>query len=71
MSRISNIVLILSFVIGASACGGGWSGYYIPVDTELKPFVAPEADELVDDASEEDEGDYEDYEDEEDAPATK
>lgn len=75
MHRFTNVLVALSLAVGLAACGGGYSGFVIPIETELKPWVAPEADELVadDDEEDEDEGDnYEDYADEEDAtPAAK
>lgn len=69
MHRFTNVLVALSLAAGLAACGGGYSGFIIPVETDLKPWVAPEADELVaDDEEEEEDGeDYEDYEDEEDA----
>ena len=70
MNRFTNVLVALSLAIGLAACGGGYSGFLIPIETDLKPWVAPEADELVaddDEEDEEDEEDYEDYEDEEEA----
>jgi hypothetical protein len=72
MHRFTNIFVALFLAAGLAACGGGYSGFIIPVESDLKPWVAPEADELVEDGDEdEDDGeDYEDYEDEEgDEPA--
>ena len=72
MHRFTNVLVALSLAIGLAACGGGYSGFLIPIETELKPWVAPEADELVadDDEDEEDGEEYEDYEDEEEDEAT-
>ncbi len=73
MNRLANIFVALCLAAGLTACGGGYSGFIIPVESELNPFVAPEADELVsnDTAEAGDDEDYEDYEDEEggDEPA--
>ena len=71
MQKFAKILASLSLVLSATACGGGYSGFLIPVDTELRPFVAPETDELVEEEEdeEEEEGDYEDYEDEEEESA--
>ena len=75
MHRFTNVLIALTLATGLAACGGGYSGFIIPIESELKPWVAPEADELVADEEEEDYEDYEDYEDEEedeeqkDAPA--
>jgi len=74
MNRFANVVIAVCFAAGLAACGGGYSGFIIPVESELNPWVAPEADEILpasaDDDAGEDEGDYEDYEDEEDADTT-
>lgn len=70
MNRLPKIFLALSFTLGAAACGGGNSGFLIPADTGLNPYVAPETDELLggeETGSEEE--DYEDYEDEEEEGA--
>lgn len=76
MHRFTNVLVALSLAFGLAACGGGYSGFLIPIETKLKPWVAPEADELVADSDDEeavDEVDFEDYEDyedgEENAPA--
>ena len=67
MHRFTNVLVALTLAAGLAACGGGYSGFIIPVESELKPWVAPEADELASDDTEEgDEEDYEDYEDYED-----
>lgn len=77
MHQFMNILVALTLAGGLAACGGGYSGYTIPIETELKPWVAPEADELLNEEEEEDQADYEDYEDEEEdevtapAPAVK
>ncbi len=73
MNRFANVFVAVSLAVGLAACGGGYSGFIIPVESELNPWVAPEADEFVteDTAGDSDE-DYEDYEDEEEgeeAPA--
>jgi hypothetical protein len=72
MHRLSNILLALTLAGGLAACGGGYSGFKIPIESELKPWVSPEADELLGEDDDDDE-DYEDYVDEEDgdAPAAK
>ncbi len=77
MYRLPKIFLVLSFAASAAACGGGNSGFLMPVDTALNPFVAPETDEII---AEEESGEeeYEEYADEEEetpasapvAPAT-
>ena len=72
MHRFMNLLAALSLVAGLSACGGGYSGFVIPQETKLKPWVVPSADELIPEEEEEDSGDdadSEDYEDEEDAEA--
>ena len=77
MNRCVRAIALLSMTLAIGACGAPtWSGFYLPVDSDLKPFVAPGADELVveDAADSGDEGgdyeDYEDYEEEaEEAPA--
>ncbi|MBL4632561.1 MAG: hypothetical protein JKY56_01740 [Kofleriaceae bacterium] len=63
MYRLPKIFLVLSFAASAAACGGGNSGFLMPTDTALNPFVAPETDELI--AEDESEEEYEEYEDEE------
>ncbi len=67
MNRLPKLLLSLFFTAGLLACGGGKSGFLIPTDTALNPFVAPEAGELIADegADDEEEEEYEDYEDEE------
>lgn len=68
MHRFTNILVALTLAAGLTACGGGYSGFIIPVESDLKPWVAPEADEFMEEDEDEDDGeDYEDYEDEEDA----
>lgn len=73
MHRFTNLFVALFMAAGLAACGGGYSGFIIPVESDLKPWVEPEADEFL--GEDEDEGDdgeedYEDYEDEEgDEPA--
>jgi hypothetical protein len=42
------------------ACGGSDEKYYIPVDTQLQPYAAPEADDLVADGSKSDGDDADD-----------
>lgn len=69
MNQFTNILIALSFAVGLAACGGGNSGYIIPVESELKPWVAPETDDIIEVEDADDDEDYEDYEDEEDAPA--
>jgi hypothetical protein len=66
MNRFTNVLVALSLAIGLAACGGGYSGFVIPIETELKPWVAPEADELVADEDEGEDEEYEEYEDYED-----
>lgn len=67
MNRFANALFALCFAAGLTACGGGYSGFIIPVESELNPWVAPEADDLVSNGADEAavEDDYEDYEDEE------
>ena len=50
-----------------TACGGGNSGYVIPQETSLKPWVEPDLSEFDDTETvgAEELEDYEDYEDEE------
>ncbi len=70
MHRFTNLIVALFLAAGLSACGGGYSGFIIPIESDLKPWVEPEAEELLgtDDDEDEDDGeDYEDYEDYEDA----
>lgn len=71
MRRFTNILVALTLATGLAACGGGYSGFVIPVESGLKPWVAPEAEELAsDDADDEgDDEDYQDYEDEDDTSA--
>ena len=79
MHRFTHVLAPLAFALSLAACGGGNSGYIIPIETELKPWVAPEAEELVAEEDEGEEEEFEDYEDEEEeaeaapaaAPATK
>lgn len=70
MNRFAKVLVALCFATGLTACGGGgYSGFILPQESELKPWVAPEAEDLLPaDGSEDagDEGDYEDYEDYED-----
>lgn len=68
MNRFTNVLVALTFAAGLTACGGGYSGFIIPIESELKPWVAPEADELVDEDDEEEE-EYEEYVDEEEEDA--
>ncbi len=74
MNRFANAIVALCFAAGLTACGGGYSGFILPVESELNPWVAPATDEILpgEDATETsgDDGDYEDYEDEEDGGAT-
>jgi hypothetical protein len=67
MNRLANVFVALCLATGLTACGGGYSGFIIPVESELRPWSAPEADELISDGTPEagDDEDYEDYEDEE------
>lgn len=71
MNRLANVFVALCLAAGLTACGGGYSGFIIPVESELKPWAPPEADDLVSDGTPEatDDSDYEDYEDEEDGDA--
>ena len=69
MNRYSHGLLALCFFAGLTACGGGYSGFVIPVESELKPWVAPEADEILPAEEGSDDEDYEDYEDEEEDEA--
>ena len=69
MKRFTNVLVALTFAAGLTACGGGYSGFLIPIESELKPWVAPEADELVDDDDCEEEEEYEEYVDEEEEEA--
>ncbi|MCP4445990.1 MAG: hypothetical protein GY811_11685 [Myxococcales bacterium] len=74
MRRFAKVFVALCLTAGLTACGGGYSGFILPVESDLNPWVAPEADELISDGgpAQEDDGDYEDYEDEEgdaEAPA--
>jgi hypothetical protein len=65
------VILSVGLSFGLAACGGGSSSYRVPVDSELKPFVAPEAEDLVaDDGVEDDENDSEDAAESSDKPAT-
>ncbi len=64
MNRFTKLLVALSMSAGLAACGGGYSGFIIPVESDLKPWVAPEAEDLVAE-DDEDEEDFEDYEDEE------
>ncbi len=66
MNRFTNVFIALSLAAGLAACGGGYSGFLIPIESDLKPWVAPEADELVASDDDDDDEDYEEYEDEED-----
>lgn len=45
MVRFISLLSILTTMFLA-ACGGGYSGYHLPVETELKPFRAAEAEDL-------------------------
>lgn len=68
MNRFAKAFVALCFSAGLTACGGGYSGYIIPVESELNPWVAQESDEILPQdgsAADADEGDYEDYEDDE------
>ena len=66
MNRLANVFVALCLAAGLTACGGGYSGFIIPIESELNPWVAPEADEFATDTAEAGgDDDYEDYEDEE------
>lgn len=70
MHRILSGITIVTLCSLLIACGGGKSAFLVPVDTKLRPWVAPETDELVSSetmSGEEEFEEYEDYEDEEDA----
>jgi hypothetical protein len=67
MNRFTNVLVALTLAAGLAACGGGYSGFLIPIESELNPWVAPEADELADEDEEEEE--YEEYVDEEEEDA--
>lgn len=47
MSRFSNLPQFIVVLTLGVACGGGRSGYHLPQETALKPFVVPSEEELV------------------------
>jgi hypothetical protein len=67
MHRFTNILGGLSLAFLLTACGGGYSGFVIPVETELKPWAVPSEEEILERLGmESDEGTddaYEEYED--------
>ncbi len=66
MNRFASVIAAVSLAASLAACGGGYSGFILPVESELNPWVAPEADEFIaEDVPAESDEDYEDYEDEE------
>lgn len=76
MHRLYNVIGALALAALLVACGGGgYSGFVIPQETELKPWVAQSEDEILERAGIDniDDGagggdfvEYEDYEDESD-----
>lgn len=55
-SRLAPLVVALAMAAVPAACGGS-SSYHLPVDSQMKPFAKPDADDLV---SSDDDSDYED-----------
>jgi len=41
------LFLLAALALGLLGCGGSDEKYYIPADNELRPFAAPEEDELT------------------------
>ena len=39
--------LPISLALALVGCGGGYSGFIIPQETELKPWTAPTEDEIL------------------------
>ena len=58
-SWLAPLVVALALAAVPAACGGS-SSYHLPVNSQLKPFVKPDADDLV---SSDDDSDYEDMSD--------
>jgi len=63
LRRAKALLIAASFAL--PACGGLSTGK-VPVDSEMKPWEAPDEDELV--GSDDDDGDDDDMEDEEPEP---
>lgn len=55
----TRLSLLTMLALVFAACGGSDETYYLPADSQIKPFVAPEADDIAGegDADAEDEGD--------------
>jgi len=56
--RLFSVASLAALALAVLGCGGSDEKYYIPADTELRPFTPPEQDELGGDDEADGEGDW-------------
>jgi hypothetical protein len=51
--RLFSIAILAALALSPVGCGGSGEKYYIPADHQIRPFTAPDPDEMAGDEDEE------------------